>query len=135
MLFRSRRQYGLFAFEWEAHGNRYALGCEIETWRRRGLVVVVSGSREHFNSAGGVDGNTWPVLVTAPAERLAERLAARGREDDRAATARLQRGMAHVVDDSRLLTIVNDGTLDRAAGELLSLLATLGTRQAVRRQA
>jgi len=130
-----RRRCGLFAFEWEAHGNRYGLGCEIELWRRRGLTVVVSGSREHFNRAVGVDANTWPVLVTAPAERLAERLAARGREDSEAATARLQRGAAYTVDDTRLLTIVNDGSLDRAAGEFVSLLATLATPQAVRRQA
>jgi ribose 1,5-bisphosphokinase len=43
--FRLRRDHGLFAFDWEAHGNRYAIGSEIQTWRTAGLTVVVSGPR------------------------------------------------------------------------------------------
>lgn len=133
--FEFRRSYGMFAFHWQAHGNSYGIGCEIHLWRELGLTVVVSGSREHFKTTGGIDDDTCPVLITAPAERLAERLAARGREDSRSAAARLQRGEAYIVNDSRLVTIVNDGALDGAARELVSLLATLAPRQAFRRQA
>jgi ribose 1,5-bisphosphokinase PhnN len=46
--FDARRAAGLFAFDWAAHGFRYAIGAEIDLWRKAGLVVVVSGSREHY---------------------------------------------------------------------------------------
>jgi len=133
--FALRRDHGLFAFDWEAHGNRYGIGCEINTWRKSGLTVVVSGSREHFLAADGLDEGTHPVLITAPAERLAARLAARGREDDGAAAERLDRGTAYAIADSRLVTIVNDGALDAAAEAFVSLLARLRHAPAARRRA
>jgi ribose 1,5-bisphosphokinase len=130
-----RRDHGLFAFDWEAHGNRYAIGGEIRMWRNAGLTVVVSGSREHFLRANGLDADTHPVLITASAERLAERLAARGREDGSAAAQRLGRGEAYTVDDARLVTIVNDGALDKAAEAFVSLIARLQYSPADRRRA
>ncbi len=120
-----RRQNGLFAFHWHAHGNSYGIGREIHAWRRAGLTVVVSGSREHFQNIGADDPDTLPVLITAPGERLAERLIARGREDGAAAAARLRRSDDYEVLDPRLTTIVNDGPLDDAARRFVSLLATL----------
>ena len=133
--FTLRRERGLFAFHWHAHGNEYGIGIEVQAWRQIGLTVVVSGSRAHYIEAAGVDTDTWPVLITAPTELRAERLSARGREDGGAAQARLQRGKAHSIDDSRLTTIVNDGALDAAAGQLVNLLATLERRPAARRRA
>ena len=130
-----RRTHGLFAFHWQAHGNEYGIGREIYAWRRAGLTVVVSGSREHFHKIGGIDDNTHPVLITAPADRLAERLAARAREDVDAAAERLQRSEAYDVTDQRLVTIVNDGVLDDAAAKFVSLLATLQYSPDVRRRA
>jgi ribose 1,5-bisphosphokinase len=130
-----RRAHGLFAFHWCAHGNEYGVGREIYSWRRAGLIVVVSGSREHFQQLGGIDDNTHPVLITAPAERLAQRLAARGRENADAAAERLQRSDAYDVTDRRLVTIVNDGTLDVAAARFVSLLSTLRFSPDVRRRA
>lgn len=130
-----RREHGLFAFDWEAHGNRYAIGCEIEAWRKAGLTVVVSGSREHFLKANGLDVDTHPVLITAPAERLAQRLATRGREDSGAATRRLDRGEAYTVSDSRLATIMNDGVLETAALAFVNLIARLQYSPDARRRA
>jgi ribose 1,5-bisphosphokinase len=133
--FALRRAHGLFAFDWEAHGNCYGIGCEIDAWRRSGLTVVVSGSREHFLAANGLDGDTHPVLITAPAERLAERLASRGREDGGAAAKRLGRGTAYAIADPRLVTIVNDGALDAAAQAFVSLIARLRCAPAAHRRA
>jgi ribose 1,5-bisphosphokinase len=133
--FALRRDHGLFAFDWEAHGNRYGIGCEIDIWRKAGLTVVVSGSREHFLAASGLDEDTHPVLIAAPAERLAERLASRGREDSGTAAERLGRGTAYEIADPRLVTIVNDGALDAAAQAFVSLLARLRYSPAVRRRA
>ncbi|MBS0537885.1 MAG: phosphonate metabolism protein/1,5-bisphosphokinase (PRPP-forming) PhnN [Proteobacteria bacterium] len=133
--FALRRTHGLFAFHWRAHGNEYGIGREIYAWRKAGLTVVVSGSREHFQQLGGLDDNTHPVLITAPAERLAQRLASRARENADAAAARLLRSEAYDVTDRRLETIVNDGTLDTAATRFVSLLATLQFAPDVRRRA
>jgi ribose 1,5-bisphosphokinase len=133
--FALRRTHGLFAFHWQAHGNDYGIGREIYAWRNAGLTVVVSGSREHFQKVAGVDDDTHPVLITASAERLAERLAARGREDAKAAAARIGRSEAYEVTDYRLVTIVNDGMLEAAAEAFVSLLARLQFSPDVRRQA
>ena len=133
--FALRRTHGLFAFDWQAHGNHYGIGYEVHAWRRSGLTVVVSGSREHFRQTDGVDDDTFPVLITASSQRLAERLAKRGREGKTAAMERLERGMAYEVKAARLVTISNDGLLDQAAEAFVSLLATLPYSPDVRRRA
>jgi ribose 1,5-bisphosphokinase len=133
--FAMRRTHGLFAFHWQAHGNHYGIGREIHAWRKAGLTVVVSGSREHFQSVAGVDPDTYPVLITAPVARLRERLAARGREDEAAAARRLERSDAYDVHDPRLITIVNDGPLDEAAMALVRVLATFRSAPAARLRA
>jgi ribose 1,5-bisphosphokinase len=133
--FELRRARGLFAFHWEAHGNHYGIGREIHAWRQAGLTVVVSGSREHWQKLGGLDDDTYPVLITASPRRLAERLATRGREDAMAAAQRIGRGEAYAVTDDRLRTIVNDGALETAAQAFLSLIATLQCSPGDRRRA
>jgi ribose 1,5-bisphosphokinase len=133
--FALRHAHGLFAFHWHAHGNDYGIGHEIHAWRRAGLAVVVSGSREHFRTMDGIDEATVPVLVTAPAERLKERLQRRGREDPAAAAERLRRGLARDLDVAGAVTITNDGALDEAAEAFVRLLATLRYSPDVRRRA
>ena len=133
--FATRRAYGLFAYHWNAHGNDYGVGREIHDWRAAGLTVVVSGSRDHFLRTGGLDSLARPVLITAPAERLKERLAGRGRESAIEAAKRLRRADAYEVDDPRLATIVNEGSLEEAAAAFLRLLARPGWPDAALRQA
>jgi len=133
--FALRRAHGLFTFHWQAHGNDYGIGREILAWRHAGLTVVVSGSREHFRTMHGIDEATVPVLITAPAERLKERLLKRGREDVAAAAERLRRGLTRDLDVAGAVTIVNDGALNDAAEAFVRLLATLRHSPAVRRRA
>jgi ribose 1,5-bisphosphokinase len=83
----------------------------------------------------GVDEATVPVLITAPAERLEERLLKRGREDATAAAERLRRGVARDLDVAGAVTITNDGALDEAAKAFVRLLATLRHSPDVRRRA
>jgi len=123
--FARRRACGLFALHWQAHGNDYGIGGEIEAWRQAGLIVVMSGSREHFLTSGECAADIVPVLITAPKERLHARLAQRGREDAGAVMARLRRGTAYDLDVPGLTVIVNDGALDDAARAFVRLLATL----------
>ena len=82
-----------------------------------------------------LDKDTVPVLITAPAERLQERLQKRGREDAAATAERLQRAVAQDLDLAGMITIVNDGALDGAAEAFVRLLATLRRSPAVRRRA
>ena len=133
--FALRRAHGLFAFHWQAHGNHYGIGREIYAWRSAGLTVVVSGLREHFQKLDGLDDGTYPVLITAHGERLAQRLVARGREDAKAAALRIGRGAAYELTVPRLVTIANDGALETAAEAFVSLLATLRCSPDVRRRA
>jgi ribose 1,5-bisphosphokinase len=133
--FAMRREHGLFAFHWQAHGNEYGIGSEIQAWRRAGLTVVVSGSREHYVTLAGQDPDIYPVLITASPDRLAERLAMRGRENAREAAARLRRSDAYDVSDPRLFTIMNDGALEAAAEALVKFLSTLRCPAVVRRRA
>ena len=123
--FAMRRAYGLLAYHWHAHGNDYGVGREIHDWWAAGMTVVVSGSRDHFLRTGGLDSQARPVLITAPAERLKQRLAGRGRESAIEAAERLQRADAYDIDDPRLVTIVNDSTIDEAASAFVRLLARL----------
>lgn len=133
--FAMRRAYGLFAYHWDAHGNDYGVGREIHDWRAAGLTVVVSGSRDHFLRTGGLDSQVRPVLITAPADRLKQRLAGRGRETSNEAEKRLQRAEAYEIDDPRLVTIVNDGALDEAAAAFVRLLSRLEYSGAALRRA
>ncbi len=97
--------------------------------------MVVSGSREHYKKAAARDHDLHPVLITAARDKLRARLRARGRENAAAAASRLARGDAYSVDDSWLVTIVNDGALDAAAESLVRLLATLRCSPGARRRA
>ena len=133
--FAVRRAHGLFAYHWHAHGNDYGVGREIHDWRAAGMTVVVSGSRDHFQRAGGLDSLARPVLITASPERLQQRLASRGRESALEAAERLDRADAYAIDDPRLVTIVNDGALDDAARAFVTLLSRLGWSGAARRRA
>lgn len=133
--FAMRRAHGLFAYHWTAHGNDYAVGREIHDWRAAGLTVVVSGSRDHFQRTGGLDSQARPVLITAPAERLRQRLAGRGRESALEAAERLERADAYEIDAPRLVTIVNDTTIDAAAASFVRLLSRPGWSDAALRRA
>ena len=123
--FETRRDAGLFAFHWRAHGVQYAIGSEVEAWCRAGFVVVVSGSRDHFKHLAPRPAALIPVLITAPPEILATRLAARGREDRAALAARLERNAALTLEDPAITMLDNSGDLSDATARFLVLLRGL----------
>jgi ribose 1,5-bisphosphokinase len=116
--FVARRELGLFAYAWSAHGCHYGIGREIDEWCRRGAVVVVSGSRAHYRDA--LVGDCLPIVITASPDILAARLAARGREDEIAQRTRLARTIA--TDEDGMVTIDNSGPLAVAGEALRDLL-------------
>jgi len=120
--FAAREAAGLFALSWGANGLKYGIGIEIDAWMERGLTVVANGSRGNLPRALERYPELVPVLITAPPEVLAERLAARGRESSQAVLARLKRGAALTPSGEGLVTIVNDGPLEQAGRALLELI-------------
>jgi phosphonate metabolism protein PhnN/1,5-bisphosphokinase (PRPP-forming) len=94
------------AFEWRAHGLRYAVRKEALQVLERGHWLVLNGSREHLPRLRAQAPACRVVEVTAPAHLLEARLRARGREAEERVRQRLQRAPQPVQAD---LTLINDG--------------------------
>lgn len=120
--FRRRREYGLFALDWQAHQLYYALGIEIDQWLARGLDVVVNGSRLHLAAARQRYGDRLlPICLQVSPAILAARLRQRGREDEAAIARRLQRAAEPVM--AGYITLNNDGKLSEMLEAFLILLS------------
>jgi ribose 1,5-bisphosphokinase len=119
-VFRQALADGGFAVHWEAHGHAYALPRAIDDDIHAGRAVVVNVSRGVIGVLRQLYENVIVVTITAPADVLAARLAARGRSSDSDLGKRLHR----VVDAVALaadVTIVNVGD----AGEHARLLTQI----------
>ncbi len=112
-----------FALSWHSHGNAYGIGREIDHWLAQGLVVIMNGSRAYLPQARMRYPHLLPVLITAPREVLAKRLACRGRECHGNVIQRLTRNES--LDQSppqEGAVIFNTGTVDSAVQQFLALL-------------
>ena len=114
---------GEFAMHWRSNGFAYGIGREIVPALDAGRTVLVNGSREYLPQARRLFPALEFVHVTAPAEALRERLAARGRETAHEMEARLAREPGGAAAS---LEIVNDGSIERAGETLLSYLRPTG---------
>jgi ribose 1,5-bisphosphokinase len=112
-----------FALAWRANGLCYALGPDVKTALSAGRTVVANGSRAAVAEARARYPNVKLVLITAPPEVLAARIAARGREDASARAGRLAREPA--LGAAPDLTIMNDGAVEPAGEKLAAFLADL----------
>jgi ribose 1,5-bisphosphokinase len=91
---------GAFALWWRAHGLSYGVPRSIDADVRAGRTVVCNVSRTIVEAARARYARVNAVLVTAPADVLAARLAQRGREAGDALHGRLRR-TAPLADDLR----------------------------------
>lgn len=115
-----QRDAGVFALWWRAHGRYYGIPADIAIDLAHGKVVIANLSRTVVADAA----SRFPVRVveiTAPAEILARRLVARGREDAVDAARRLSRSVP-LPQGIESHTIVNDGTVEQGARRLLAQL-------------
>lgn len=114
--FEAGRAAGRFPLSWRAHGLGYALGPEVAAMIRDGGVAVANGSRASLPEARARFARVRVVLVTAPAEVRAARLARRGRES----AAQIAERLAHAPDAEVApdLMIENVGSPE-AGGEAL----------------
>lgn len=116
-----RRDAGEFIFWWEAHGLFYGVPRTVLDQVRAGKTVIYNGSRKALPR----NRDAWPeleiVVVTAPDEVLAARLAERGRETEADIRARLARASEPAPEGARI--VMNDGTVEEGAERLLAALS------------
>jgi ribose 1,5-bisphosphokinase len=112
---------GEYAMHWEAHGHCYALSRAMEDEIRSGRTVVANVSRTVIGAARRAYADVVVVLITAPPNVLAERIAMRARSSDGMAENRLRRTVedASAVPD---VTIVNTGSAEYHARRLVRII-------------
>lgn len=116
---------GLFALAWRAHGLGYAIGQEVRPALAAGHIVACNVSREAIVAAKAHFPRTATILVTAPAEVLAARLSARGRDTSIDIDERLARNQAFADAFAADFVIDNSGPAAAAAENLIGLLGAL----------
>src|SRR5690348_10716953 len=105
--FREALARGDFALHWEAHGHLYGLRHAIDDDIRAGRTVVINVSRTVIDAARQAYADVTVVLITAPPDVLAERIAMRARRSDGQSAQRLNRIVGGAVAAD--VTILNVG--------------------------
>jgi len=115
---------GGYALWWRAHQQGYGISRRIDDDIGAGRVVVVNVSRMIIPQVREKYARAAVVLITAPAEVLAARLAARGRSSDGDIGSRLQRASVATEGEPNL-TISNVGAVEDGAKTLAEFVAGL----------
>jgi ribose 1,5-bisphosphokinase len=112
---------GEYAMHWEAHGHCYALSRAMDDEIRSGRTVVANVSRTVIGAVRRAYADVMVVLITAPPNVLAERIAMRARSSDGMTENRLRRAVedASAVPD---VTIVNTGSAEYHARQLVRII-------------
>lgn len=120
--FKQRAEAGEFALSWQAHGLSYGIPGSVLDAISEGRDVIFNGSRAMLAEAWEVFPNLTVILVTAPINVLAERLARRGRETPNEIAARLTRQLYEVPPGIPVRVVENGGSLDAAVAAFLAAL-------------
>lgn len=120
--FARREAEGAFCLTWVAHGLRYGIPASALVAVGQGRDVVFNGSRAMLAEAWDAFPNLTVILVTAPIQVLAERLAARGRESTADIAARLARARYEVPPGIPVRVVENAGALPDAVASFLAAL-------------
>ncbi|SOY70503.1 phosphonate metabolism protein/1,5-bisphosphokinase (PRPP-forming) PhnN [Cupriavidus taiwanensis] len=118
---------GEFLVTWDAHDLRYGLPCSLVSELERGRNVVANGSRAVIAELARRLPRFVVVLVTAPHDVLARRIAARGRESGAEVARRVARTGAPLPPGVRCITVSNDSTLEVGRARFVQALRH-GTR-------
>lgn len=123
--FRARVARGEYALSWEAHGCGYGVPVSALRGLAHGQSAVANVSRGILDFARLQYSPVRVVQITIPGHVLAQRLNCRGRESADEIAHRLARAAAFHVDGNDVLTIVNDGPLDRSVSSFVAALRAL----------
>jgi ribose 1,5-bisphosphokinase len=115
---------GAYALWWRAHEHGYGVARAIDDAIGKGHVIVVNVSRTIIADARQRYQRLAVVLITAPAEALAERLSTRGRATDGDLGGRLQRASLDT-DGTPDLVISNIGAIEDNARKLAEFVSSL----------
>ncbi len=112
MEFTRRQHAGEFLVTWDAHELRYGLPSSLTDTLANGTHVIANGSRGVVAELAARLPRFAVVLVTAPPDVLAQRIASRGRESGDQVARRVGRQAAPMPDGVPCITVSNDSTLE-----------------------
>ncbi|MCO8146076.1 phosphonate metabolism protein/1,5-bisphosphokinase (PRPP-forming) PhnN [Rhodovulum tesquicola] len=113
---------GAFVLHWRAHGLAYGLPRAGFQPAGRGRDVVFNGSRALLADAARVFPGLRVILVEAPPELRAARIATRGREAGGDIAARLARETGELPPGLPVIRVLNDGTPEQGIARLIAAL-------------
>jgi len=113
---------GDLALGWRAHGLGYCLPKACDRAIENGKTVIANGSRRVLAEAHAKYARFQVILITAPIDVLASRLAARGRESEADIRARLSQADLEIHDVPNVIRIENTGTVEAAVRQILDAL-------------
>lgn len=113
---------GAFALHWGAHGLFYGVPITVKYQLNKGTDCLVNLSRGALKDAAKAFPDLVVLHITAPAETLARRLAARGRESEGDIAKRLAQAERPLPEGLKVIEVVNDGPLADAVARAAALL-------------
>lgn len=120
--FATMQAAGKFALVWQAHGLSYGIPATIETALAEGRDIIFNGSRAALPQALARFPGLGVIVVSAPPEVLARRLARRGRETAKDIAARLTRAGFALPEGMAATEVQNGGTLAEGVARFLVAL-------------
>ena len=121
--FEHRVEAGLFALWWRSHDRGYGIGLEIDVWLKRGMTVIINGSRAYLSEALRRYPKLQPLLIEVESDILRQRLQQRGRESEEEIDKRVERAIQFAtLDHPALSRISNNRTLEEAGEKLLRFI-------------
>jgi len=121
--FQARLAAGDFALHWQAHGLLYGVCHAQLAPLAAGRTVLLNGSRGAIAQAQAAFANMQILLITAPIPLLAQRLAARGREDSKDIEARLARADLGLPEGVHYTEVSNDSVTEIGIARLLQAIS------------
>jgi ribose 1,5-bisphosphokinase len=118
--FERRRARGDFALWWSAHGLWYGVPATVHGNLAHGTTVIFNGSRSALAQAREIFPALEVVVITAPGQVLADRLAKRGREVGDDIAARLARAVEPSPAGAKI--VVNDQDVATGTARFLTAL-------------
>ncbi|NOV24348.1 phosphonate metabolism protein/1,5-bisphosphokinase (PRPP-forming) PhnN [Cupriavidus necator] len=117
-----RQRCGEFLVTWNAHELSYGLPSSLMLELDRGRNVVANGSRGAIAELAARLPRFVVVLVTAPKDVLARRIAARGRESGEQVARRVSRTGTPLPPHVSCITVPNDSTLEAGTARFIEAL-------------
>jgi ribose 1,5-bisphosphokinase len=113
---------GDFALSWRAHGLAYGVPVSVHDTLAAGQDVLVNLSRGVLQQAQARFVRFQVLLLSAPVQVLATRLAGRGRESADEVARRLARAEFTLPEGLPVLKVSNDGPLDQTVMRIQAAL-------------